>query len=515
MEGVAEVWRAEDLEALHAEPCEPSWKNYRRGGMITRRDEDVLVSFGSDMRSSQRDRDASFERSGEEIAEVLLSCLKAINIPDSLWYLLYTIDEVLREDESRGAYFLRVVKRNGADFGGGGEHSKRWLEFYKPVLRVMAGTDNATDVPSLQARWRAISVLRVLLGSDGCDGEELLAAQQRQCIGEVLRTVARESRSLPDELAEVAPSSPARAALMLRAAAVQASLELLQRLLMLQRCREFFLAARGLELLVSAPLLCPRAPIYVDTPVDVQYRVMFALWMLSYDRSLGSRLRWETAQDESVTVYSASRPAAGFVRELVAILRRSEKTRVVRVGLLLLRNLLDTGLNQQMIDVGAVPVVETLSTKAWPDPDIHADAEHILAVLRRDLVALSNWGLYRQNILARDLSWSNPCHLDDAFWKANSRHFEEQDGAVLKALVALVGEQIEGPSSIGDLYSPTVLAVACHDMGQIVQAHPRGWKMLGKDAKAYLTTAMMSSDDGVKKAALLAIQRLMVASLGS
>ena len=88
-------------------------------------------------------------------------------------------------------------------------------------------------------------------GSDGCDGEELLAAQQRQCIGEVLRTVARESRSLPDELAEVAPSSPARAALMLRAAAVQASLELLQRLLMLQRCREFFLAARGLELLLG------------------------------------------------------------------------------------------------------------------------------------------------------------------------------------------------------------------------------------------------------------------------
>ena len=65
------------------------------------------------------------------------------------------------------------------------------------------------------------------------------------------------------------------------------------------------------------------------------------------------------------------------------------------------------------------------------------------------------------------------------------------------------------------LYAEQVLAVACYDMGQIVQAHPRGWKMLGKNAKTYLTTAMMFSDEGVKRAALLAIQRLMVASLGS
>jgi V-type H+-transporting ATPase subunit H len=167
-----------------------------------------------------------------------------------------------------------------------------------------------------------------------------------------------------------------------------------------------------------------------------------------------------------------------------------------------------------MIDVGAASVVATLSAKAWPDPDIHADAEYIASVLERELVALSNWGLYRQDVLSRNLSWSNPCHNDAAFWKANSKHFEEQDGAVIKALVALVAEQIEGPSSIGDLYSPVVLAVACHDMGQIVEAHPRGWKMLGRDAKKYLTTAMVSSDEGVKTAALLATQRLMVASLG-
>ena len=422
-----EIWGAADLEALHTEPQEPAWKNYRRGGMITRRDEDTLVAFAQDMRSSQRDRDACFAANGEGIAEVFLSCLKAINIPESLWYLLYTIDEVLREDESRAVYFSRVVRANAEQSTAGGQ---RWLEFYKPVLRVVAGTDAATDLPSLHARWRAISVLRVLLSADGGESEERLASQQRQCIGDVLRSVARESRNLPDELTGAPPSGPARIALLLRASALQASLEMFQRMLLLGQCREFFLEARGLELLVSAPLLCPRAAVFVDQPVDVQYRVLFALWMLSYDRQMSPRLRWETPVDSSITVYSAAQPAKGFVRELVAILRRSEKTRVVRVGLLLLRNLLDTGLNQQMIDVGAVSVVETLSVKAWPDADIHADSEHVLGVLRREIKELSNWGLYRQDVLSRSLSWSNPCHTDAAFWKGHSKQFEEHDCAV-------------------------------------------------------------------------------------
>ena len=97
--------------------------------------------------------------------------------------------------------------------------------------------------------------------------------------------------------------------------------------------------------------------------------MIFALWMLSYDRSVAPRLAWESPLEAAITVHSASKPAKGCIRELVAILRNSEKTRVVRVGLLLLRNLCAPGLGlvQQLIDVGAVGVVETLAAKSWPD----------------------------------------------------------------------------------------------------------------------------------------------------
>ena len=446
---MVELWTPDERAVLWSEPAEPSWKNYRRAGIITRRDQDLLERFGEAMRTGRSQRDASFDADGARIAEVLLSCLKAINIPDSLWYLLYTVDEVLREDESRAAHFHQVVRANGeeveaAEAAGDGTAKQRWLECYKPLLRVVVGTDTATDRPSLQARWRALSALRVLLSTADADVPHV-AGQQRQCISDALRSVARESRNLPDELAE-APPGDHRVQLLLRATGLQASLALFQSLLQLAHLRTHFLDSRGLELLASAPLLCPRAAALVDTPVDVQYRVIFALWMLSYDRSVAPRLAWESPLEAAITVHSASKPAKGCIRELVAILRHSEKTRVVRVGLLLLRNLCAPGLGlvQQLIDVGAVGVVETLAAKSWPDAgaqpslrrthpylsagcvrvvvnrccaDIRGDAAHVMEVLRKELVALSDWSLYRQDVLSRTLSWSNPCHTDESFWR--------------------------------------------------------------------------------------------------
>eukprot|EP01047_Picozoa_sp_COSAG01_P015952 COSAG01_NODE_805_length_13443_cov_81.464928_16_plen_169_part_00 len=122
---------------------------------------------------------------------------------------------------------------------------------------------------------------------------------------------------------------------------------------------------------------------------------------------------------------------------------------------------------------------------------------------------------YRQDVLSRSLSWSNPCHTDAAFWQNNAKHFEAHSCLVLRALVSLLGEQLGGPASIGDLYSEELLAVACHDVGQIVMAHPRGHALLGADAKRYcLAAAQSRSSEVVRKAGLLATQRIMVASLG-
>lgn len=245
--------------------------------------------------------------------------------------------------------------------------------------------------------------------------------------------------------------------------------------------------------------------------------MLFSMWMLSYDDSLAERLRWEHPDDEAITVHSLSNPKKGLMRELVRLLRSSERTRVVRVVLLCLRNLLGHGLNQQMVDVGSLPAIRALLERVWPDVDIHADAAHVLKSLEADQIALSSWALFRQDVLSRNLSWSNPCHKDDAFWRNNARHFEANSCSTLHSLLGLLEEQLEGPASIGDLYSPVMLAVACRDVGQIVVAHPRGHAMLGTERakRLCLQAATLHADEDVRREALLATQRLMVATLGS
>jgi hypothetical protein len=285
---------------------------------------------------------------------------------------------------------------------------------------------------------------------------------------------------------------------------------------------------------------------------------MFCLWLLSYDENMAESLRWTDPLDASITVHSRSNPKKGLVRELVCLLRNSEKTRVVttctwllpplmhlylflhlkfgyifttgrrsradcrmlhgasfcvfcvpcgpylqvRIGLLCLRNLVGHGsLNQQMLDVGALRAVQAILGRVWPDSDIHSDATYIAETLEKDIKEMTSWALYRGDVLSRSLSWKHPCHSDASFWRNNAKYFEADGCSTLKALIGLIEEQLEGPVSIGDLYSTDVLAAACRDVAQIVVAHPRAHQMFGPGAKRCCLQAAGSRDESVRSKA--------------
>ena len=521
------VWGAlRHEELMSAQPDLPNWRLYMRGGMISQREEASLEGFDRDLTGTRTDRDVSLRRGGEELASTCLSCLKALNVPGTVWYLLYTVDRLLSEDESRCAYFYRAIATN---YESGEKESFVGL---KPVLRLFASTSDAQDSASMQTRWRALSVLRTLFSSlDMCpaSARPLLEQQQCECIKGVIACLIRESNSLPDALRDASTARRTNCeendVLLLRVAVLQSSLELLQRLAQMPACRSTLIRLRGLEALTAAPFLCPTsAPSLLhDAPCDVQYRVVFIVWMLSYDAAVADRLRWRSPLDAAITLHSRTDPTKGVLREFVHLLASSEKTRVVRVILLVLRNFVDDsanintncvrhGLNQQMIDVGILAALRSVVDRVWPDPDIHTDAQHVLDTLQRDCDALSSWDQFRQDVLSRSLSWSNTCHTDPAFWKNNSKYFEKNNGAVIQALVGLLEEQLGGTASIGDLYSAEVLACACRDVGQIALAHPRGYAMLGEEAKRHCLLAAQLPDEEIRKEALLAVQQLMVAS---
>jgi|EP01047_Picozoa_sp_COSAG01_P015950 hypothetical protein len=355
-----DTWGQDERAQLEAQPPLPNWKLYRRSGMISEQDEANLHAFDRDLSSSRADRDSGFRQGGEQLADTFFTCFKYLNVPTTVWYLLYTLDQTLREDESRAVFFERALAANSravheaAAAAATTEEDvsmRMRFEGYKPLLRLIPGTDDARDAESLHVRWRALSVLRVLLAGNGGGGgspTELHREQQRQCIQDVLSSVARESLALPDELLPFEEAGgtgewgdddhgggvdEARVVLLLRVRVLQASLELLQRLIQVPACRAHLLSLRGLETLTALPLLCPRPKTLLDAPVDVQYRSLFALWMLSYDEGVAGRLSWRAGHpmDCTITVHSTvGDPRKGLIREVVRLLRSSEKTRVVR-----------------------------------------------------------------------------------------------------------------------------------------------------------------------------------------
>ena len=305
---MTDLWPGDEVEEVISEqPQEPNWKLYRRGGMISRRDESTLTEFGKDMASSRSDRDASFRRDGQGIAESFLACFRALNVPGTIWYLLFTLDRVFAEDEKRSLYFHRAMQENARQVGEAvaGASAPAAQEaadvqhfgYFKPLLRMIPATEGAEDVPSMQLRWRALSVLRVLLSTARAQDfdQGLLLEQQRQCLHAVLSAVAREVHQLPGDLLEEERSTELqhqqggggiggasrRAVLLLRAKALQASLELFQQLVAIAPCRTYFLECRGLELLMQPALLSPRSTMLLDAPVDTQYPRWLTLSRLS------------------------------------------------------------------------------------------------------------------------------------------------------------------------------------------------------------------------------------------
>ena len=44
----------------------------------------------------------------------------------------------------------------------------------------------------------------------------------------------------------------------------------------------------------------------------------------------------------------------------------------------------------------------------------------------------STWSVYRTDVLSGEISWRNPCHNDETFWRQNMLRFEENDCKVLR-----------------------------------------------------------------------------------
>ncbi|KAK8660334.1 hypothetical protein V6N13_051262 [Hibiscus sabdariffa] len=235
----------------------------------------------------------------------------------------------------------------------------------------------------------------------------------------------------------------------------------------------------GVKLLI--PLITPAS---TQQSNQLLYETCLCVWLLSY---------YEPAIEYLATSRALPR--------LVDVVKSSTKEKVVRVVVLIFRNLLSKGtFGAQMVDLGLPQIVQSLKAQAWSDEDLLEALNHLEDGLKDNIKKLSSFDKYKQDILLGHLDWS-PMHKDPLFWRDNISCFEENDFQVLRVLITIMDTSND----------PRALAVACFDLSQFIQHHPAG-RVIVNDLKAKERVMKLMNHDSaeVTKNALLCIQRVFL-----
>lgn len=233
----------------------------------------------------------------------------------------------------------------------------------------------------------------------------------------------------------------------------------------------------------------------VGLPTQIYYQVIFCLWLLSF-----------VSQQEHNTVIiksvSQSLEEAAVPRRLTNALREASAEKVVRISLATLRNILKMSvtLRKEMVGAGLVNALQSLCFRKWNDEDIREDLGVLAEALESELASMSNFDVYRAEVLSGALEWT-PAHRDDMFWEENVDKLERNQQEVLRCLVRLLQESTD----------EIVLAVACNDLSKFIKFHPRG-RIIAQSlgVKARLMELMVSGEGDVRRYALNCVQVLMI-----
>ncbi|KAK9271785.1 hypothetical protein L1049_002149 [Liquidambar formosana] len=243
--------------------------------------------------------------------------------------------------------------------------------------------------------------------------------------------------------------------------------------------RSSFVQADGVKLLI--PLISPAT---TQQSMQLLYETCLCIWLLSY-------------YEPAIEYLATSR----ILPRLIEVVKGSTKEKVVRVVVLIFRNLLHKGtFGAQMVDLGLPQIVQSLKAQAWSDEDLLEALNQLEEGLKDNIKKLSSFDKYKQEVLLGHLDWS-PMHKDPQFWRENITHFEENDFQILRVLITILDTSND----------PRALAVACFDLSQFIQYHPAG-RIIVTDLKAKERVMKLMNHENaeVTKNALLCIQRLFL-----
>lgn len=157
----------------------------------------------------------------------------------------------------------------------------------------------------------------------------------------------------------------------------------------------------------------------------------------------------------------------------------------------------------EMVSVGMIKTLGQLFRRKFGDEDISVMVEHLNAALEKSMQVLTSFSQYRGEVLSGVLEWT-PVHTSAKFWKENAEKVEDNNYEVLIALGKILRES----------KNEVTLAVACHDLGEIIRYHPTGRNLLTlatmAGVKERVMALMSHANPEVAKEALLCTQKIMV-----
>lgn len=274
---------------------------------------------------------------------------------------------------------------------------------------------------------------------------------------------------------------------------------------------------------------------------QMQYQVIFCFWLLSFNANIAADLNRKL----------------NIVPVLVDIARSAVKEKVVRITVATLRNLLERAPEANapaMLGSKLLPLVEILADRKFSDDEVIDDISFLHTELAERLKGMSTYDEYLSELSSGKLSWDNPAHELEDFWKENGSKLlkasksgdtesesskvdsggkgdgvnasqqksngddeETADGGgggdnAIKDDGTGLGRLIYLLSSSRDA---TTLAVAVHDVGKLLQfTGETGRRKVNAypGAKVQVMKLMSHDDAGIKYRALNTVGKLVSAS---
>ncbi|XP_034469340.1 V-type proton ATPase subunit H isoform X2 [Hippoglossus hippoglossus] len=411
-----------------------NWQSYLQSQMISAEDCEFIKKFEV---AHSEEKQVILTNEGHQCAKTFLNLMAHISKEQTVQYILTLIDDTLQENHQRVNIFFDYAKKT---------KNTAW-SYFLPML-------NRQDLFTVHMAARIIAKLAAW-GRDLMEGSDL-----NYYFNWIKSQLSSQSSQY-----------------------VQCVAGCLQLMLRVNEYRFSWVEADGVN--------CITAVLSNKCGFQLQYQMIFCVWLLAYSPQLCEQLR-----------------RYNVVPALSDILQESVKEKVTRIILAAFRNLLEKSSEREtrqeyalaMIQCKVLKQLENLEQQKYDDEDITEDIKFLLEKLGESVQDLSSFDEYSSELKSGRLEWS-PVHKSEKFWRENAVRLNEKNYELLKILTRLL--------EVSD--DPQVIAVAAHDVGEYVRHYPRGKRVIEQlGGKQLVMNHMHHEDQLVRYNALLAVQKLMV-----